>query len=194
MFRDRPHDELAILAEAASRGSERAVRSFVVAIVPQLLRAVRRVLGARHLEVEDATQEALLGLMNALPSYRGEASITHFASRIAVLTAMNVRRREAAAKRPRSVDTYSAEEWPADATAADDLLDARRAMCAVRELLGTLPETQAEALALHCVLGLSITEISECTGVPLETVRSRLRLARRAGRATGGGGRRLGLS
>ena len=72
----------------------------------------------------------------------------------------------------------------------DELVEARRAMQAVRRLMVSLPEPQAEAL--HCVLGLSIAEISECTDSPVETVRTRLRLARRVLRSAllGDGGLR----
>jgi RNA polymerase sigma-70 factor (ECF subfamily) len=51
---------------------------------------------------------------------------------------------------------------------------------AIRELLSTLPENQAETLALRVVLGMSLGEVASATGVPLNTVRSRIRLAREA--------------
>ena len=54
------------------------------------------------------------------------------------------------------------------------------ATMAVRDLLTTLPEPQAEALALHCVLGYTTAEIASSVRVPVETVRSRLRLAKQA--------------
>src|SRR5882724_4369710 len=95
------HDELAALAEAARRGDRTALPTLLSAIVPQMIRVVRRVLGAGHPELEDVTQEAAFALVDALPRFRGEATVLHFACRTAVLTAMNVRRRERAAKRDR---------------------------------------------------------------------------------------------
>jgi RNA polymerase sigma-70 factor (ECF subfamily) len=50
----------------------------------------------------------------------------------------------------------------------------------LRRLLDDLAEEQAEALALRVVLGWSLDEISAATGAPLNTVRSRLRLAKEA--------------
>ena len=41
-----------------------------------------------------------------------------------------------------------------------------------------LPEEQAETLALRVVLGFSLEEVAQATGVPLNTVRSRVRLAK----------------
>jgi RNA polymerase sigma-70 factor (ECF subfamily) len=56
----------------------------------------------------------------------------------------------------------------------------RQLTSAVRELLARLPEPQAEALALHCVMGCTVAEIAATSRVSIETVRSRLRLAKHA--------------
>lgn len=50
----------------------------------------------------------------------------------------------------------------------------------VSSLLGVLPTVQAQALLLRFVLGCSLQEIAEIAVVPLNTVRSRIRLAREA--------------
>jgi RNA polymerase sigma-70 factor (ECF subfamily) len=157
------------------------VRAFVVAVGPQLLRVVRRVLGPEHPEVEDITQEAAFGVLDALPRYRGECSVVHFACRVAVLTAMNVRRRDAATKRAQ-LQRADAEVDSLVGTVRDPerSLDIRQAAEAVRELMAELPEPQAEALGLHCVLGYTVAEIAGAANVSQETVRSRLRLAKRA--------------
>ena len=47
------HDELAPLVAAVLNGDVAALRTFVTAIVPDLIRVVRRVLGANHPDVED---------------------------------------------------------------------------------------------------------------------------------------------
>src|SRR5262245_51437105 len=96
---EQPHDELAELAAAVERGDRAALRTFLLAIVPQMLRVVRRVLGPGHPDLEDVAQEAAYGVIDALPRFRGEGSVLHFACRTAVHTAMNVRRREHAKKR-----------------------------------------------------------------------------------------------
>jgi RNA polymerase sigma-70 factor (ECF subfamily) len=62
----------------------------------------------------------------------------------------------------------------------DTVVQARACATLVRELLDSLPTAQAEALALHAMLGFTVAEVAESTGVPAETVRSRLRLAKRA--------------
>jgi RNA polymerase sigma-70 factor (ECF subfamily) len=50
----------------------------------------------------------------------------------------------------------------------------------LRDLLTDLPEEQADALALRVMLGWSLEDVAQATGAPLNTVRSRVRLAKEA--------------
>jgi RNA polymerase sigma-70 factor (ECF subfamily) len=155
----------------------------VTAIGPQILRVVRRVLGPNHPDVEDATQESAFAVLGALGRYRGESTVVHFACRVAVQTAMTVRRREAAIKRQAQGDRVDLEAVADGRPGPEAEAEGRASAELVRELVATLPEAQAEALALHCVLGFTVNEVAEMAGLPIETVRSRLRLARHALRA-----------
>jgi RNA polymerase sigma-70 factor (ECF subfamily) len=49
--------------------------------------------------------------------------------------------------------------------------------------LEDLPEEQAEALTLRVVMGWSLEEVARASGAPVNTVRSRVRLAKEALRA-----------
>src|SRR5580658_5425730 len=75
------------LARAASAGDVRATRRLLEVVAPRVAKTVRAVMGARHPEVEDAAQLALIGFIQALPSFRGECDPAQFAARIAVRTA-----------------------------------------------------------------------------------------------------------
>jgi RNA polymerase sigma factor (sigma-70 family) len=174
-------DPLAPVARAALSGERAAVRTFLVTVGPHLLRVVRRVLGSQHPDLDDVVQESAFALMDALPRHRGECTILHFACRVAVLTAMNTRRRDAARKRLSQQDHFTELDTLAHHAPGPDAALSRRASAQiVRELLDTLLLEQAEALALHCVLGYTVPEIAATTGTPLETIRSRLRLAKHA--------------
>lgn len=177
------HDELEALARRAHDGDPVAVRTFVTAIGPQILRVVRRVLGPNHPDVEDAAQESAFAVLGALGRYRGDSTVVHFACRVAVQTAMNVRRRESAIKRRAQGDRVDLDALADGRPGPDAEAEGRASAELVRELVATLPEAQAEALALHCVLGFTVGEIAETAGLPVETVRSRLRLAKQALRA-----------
>jgi RNA polymerase sigma factor (sigma-70 family) len=179
--REDRRDELGRLAEAARRGDRRAERTLLITLGPCLLRAVRGVLGHDHPDTQDVTQEAAVALLEGLRTYRGDASVAYFASQVAMLTAMTAHRRAATAKRSR-LDPCSVDpkELASQSSGPDQGVLARDAREAVRALLATLPAAQAEVLGLHCVLGFTATEMSKTLGLASETVRSRLKLARRA--------------
>jgi RNA polymerase sigma factor (sigma-70 family) len=173
-------DELLPLARTVGRGDSEALRTFLSAIVPQLLRVVRRVLGPQHPDLEDVAYEAAYAVVDGLPRFRGEGTVLHFACRVAVLTAMNVRRRDAAQKRALLRDHRDLDGVELDQPSPEEHAQIAALAPIVRELLGTLPEALAEALALHVVLGYTVVEIADAASLPIETVRSRLRLAKQA--------------
>jgi len=178
-------DPLLRLLPRAVDGDAVAVRAVLFALSPEMTRAARAVLGASDAELDDAVQESLLGLLHALPSFRGECGLRRFANRIAVRTALRVRRRgQRRVAHAESLAEAGASEPPERSRRGPDVqhLAARR-KALLLELLDALPEVQAETLALRVVLGYSLEETASATGVPVNTVRSRVRLAREALRA-----------
>ena len=87
-------------------------------------------------------------------------------------------RHRARAREARHDDLTESEELGAS-SAHDDAMAERRKRH-VRELLALIPQEQAEALALRVALGWSLEEIAAASNTPLNTVRSRLRLAKEA--------------
>jgi RNA polymerase sigma-70 factor (ECF subfamily) len=161
------------LARSAAAGDVRATRRLLERVGPRVARAVRAVMGARHSEVEDAVQLALIAFIQALPSFRGESDPTQFAARIAVRTASAVRRRARGrlGTEDHAIDVDAIEGPPEE-------MDAARRREFIRTLLDGLPEEQAEVLVLRVMLGWSLKDIATTSGAPLNTVRSRLRLAK----------------
>ncbi|HET7543412.1 MAG TPA: sigma-70 family RNA polymerase sigma factor [Polyangiaceae bacterium] len=169
------------LARAATDGDVGALKTLLTSVTPSILRVVRRVIGGSHPDVEDVAQECAVEFVSALRRFRGESSIRHFAARVALRTAMNARRRQRAAKRNHGLSTeLEADEAAGEGAAPDALVASRASVQLARELCDALPPAQAEALALHCVLGYTMSEVASICGAPLETVRSRLRTAKAA--------------
>jgi DNA-directed RNA polymerase specialized sigma24 family protein len=56
----------------------------VGALSPEIVRVARAVLGGSDGDLDDVVQEALIGLLHVLPSFRGECSLRGVANRIAV--------------------------------------------------------------------------------------------------------------
>jgi RNA polymerase sigma-70 factor (ECF subfamily) len=176
----RPHDELATLADVVRSGDTAALRTFVTAIVPDLIRVVRRVLGANHPDVEDTAFEAAYGVVEGLKEFRGESTFRYFACRVAVMTAMNVRRKESAQKRAATRDYSDPDALYEDRANPEELAASASLAPLVRDLVAILPDPLSEALTLHVILGYTVAEIATGSGTPIETVRSRLRLAKQA--------------
>jgi RNA polymerase sigma-70 factor (ECF subfamily) len=172
-------DPLAPLAVAAVAGDASAMRTLIVSIGPTILRVVRGVLGSSHPDLEDVAQESALAVARALPSFRRECTTLHFACRISVLTAITARRR-ARIRTPPGTDHVDPDSEPTEAASPRRLATAARRRETLRALCEELPDIQATTLVMLCVLGFTIEEIAASTGVPMNTVKSRLRLARDA--------------
>jgi RNA polymerase sigma-70 factor (ECF subfamily) len=174
---EMPIDPLAEVARHAHYGDAEAQRRLFVAVAPALLPPLRMVLGPHHPDLEDVLQESLLALLRGLARFRGESSVLHFARRVATKRALDVRRRERATGR--KLEHVRQIHCPGPPTPREAVIADRRRRH-LRDLLAELPEAQSEALAMRAVLGHSIDEIAEALDVPINTVRSRLRLAKAA--------------
>ena len=170
-------DPLSTLAAAAVRGDQGATRRLVEALAPRVLRIARAIAGSSHPDVEDMTQESLMAILGALPAFRGGSSVGHYANRITARTCIAARRR-GQSRRDMPMELESAI-LSVEALQPQETVAARRRRV-VRSLLETLPEAQAETLALRVVLGMSLEEVAAATGVPVNTVRSRVRLGKEA--------------
>ncbi len=166
------------LARLAASGDTAATARLLRELAPEMLRVVRGVMGPYSADVDDALQQSLVALIHALPAFRGECAPAGYACRIAFRTALGLRRsaRGADARRDDGADM----ERLADPASPGTLSDARRRTELVRSLLDELPTEQGEALAMRTMLGWSLEEIATSSGAPVNTVRSRLRLAKEA--------------
>jgi RNA polymerase sigma factor (sigma-70 family) len=177
-FVPRP-DPLSDLTMRATQGDEAAMADLLRSVSMPLLAAVRAVAGRETADVEDIAQETMVAFVQALPAFRGECSVTHYASRIALRTAMAARKRRTL--RENRADAMMSdvrdESWAA--SPGEEAWAARRRE-ALRTLLEELPPVQAETFALRVALGYSMQEVADATGAPVNTVRSRLRLAKEA--------------
>ncbi len=174
------HERLTPLVLRAQQGEPDAVNQVVTELAPGVLRALAALLGRQDPELEDLAQDVLIAVMTALPDFRGESTLLHFAVRIAARKSVLIRRRK------RSVLGWLEGFWRGEhplrqaPTSAHEELRGDRQRALLRLLLSELPDAQAEALLLRIVCGYSIEEISTITQTPFNTVRSRLRLAKEA--------------
>ncbi len=166
------------LARRAASGDTAATAELLRLLAPEMRRVVVGVMGSQSPDVDDALQQSLIGLIHALPAFRGECAPAGYACRIAFRTALAVRtssRRHTVNRR----DADEAHELVSKDRPDTDLFGQRRTEI-VRTLLEELPREQAEALAMRTMMGWSLEEIASSCEAPVNTVRSRLRLAKDA--------------
>jgi len=173
-----PADSARQLAFAAASGDAVATTQLLQSVAPKMMRVVRTVLGGFAADADDVVQQSLIALIHALPAFRGECAPSSYACRIAVRTALAARRRARTMLARRESDTDT-DALPGAESPGEEA-HARRRKEILRGLLAEIPEEQAEALAMRVVLGWSLEEIAESSGAPLNTIRSRLRLAKEA--------------
>ena len=131
-----------------------------------------RMLGAAERDLPDLTQNVFLAVHRQLPSYDTRRPLRLWLFGIAFRVMSNHRRehsREALEAAPERHD---------EAPLADEQIDARQKRSLVLKALAQLDEDRRVVLVLHDVDGHSIPDISAELGVGLNTLYSRLRLAR----------------
>ncbi len=130
-------------------------------------------------DIEDISQEALIALLHGLPTYRGDGLLRSWADRVVARTTFLWLKRMRDSRGPRSNEPEALVAVPSEDTPLDEHVHRQH----VVTLLDRIPNEQRHALVLHHVMEMSVPEISAELGIPLETVRSRLRLGRAALRA-----------
>lgn len=165
---------------AVRAGDETAIRRLCTELAPVILRTLRRVLGPSHPDLEDLLQDALLGVLDGLATFRNESSLRHFARRVATFRALEMLRNTRTHSRklgelaPGELLPSAASSGPGKAFVA------RQRERLLHELLTSLSEAHAQTLVLQAVLGHSLEETSQILGVPVNTVRGRLQTAKLA--------------
>ena len=172
-------DDDRLLAARVAAGDRQAFERLMRRHNRRLYRLARATLrdGA---EAEDALQEAYLAAYRAIGSYRGEAALSTWLSRLVINECLGRLRRE---KRRdnivpmRGSDALEAEEFvPMDhagKTAPDEAMLRTEMRALIERRLDQLPEEFRVVFVLRSVEELSVEETAQCLGIPEATVRSR---------------------
>ena len=159
------------LADAIRAGDREAFGMFVELETRSIYRICLRILGHAH-DAEDVTQEAFVAAYRSMRSYRGDGALRGWLMRIATRQAY----RRIGKRRP-TADIATVPE-PAVADSTDEptrVLVAAERDREVRTAVAALPEPYREVVALRFFGELSLAEVAEATGRPLNTVKTHLR-------------------
>lgn len=142
-----------------------------------VIRALRR-LGVREADLADLAHDVFVVVHRKLASFDPSRPMKPWLFGIAFRTALDKKRRHACFKESLSRD--AGERDASQTPAADDLVAAREAHDIVMRALDALSDDQRAVFVMHELEGLSMPDVAEVIDAPLNTLYSRLRLARDA--------------
>ena len=169
-WHDEGVDDRALVA-ALRVGDRRAFADLVDRETGSVYRACLRILG-RPQDAEDVTQESFVAAFRAIGSFRGDGSARGWLLRIATRQAF----RRLAQRRPTAALDAIPERLVADLGSEPTrvLIDSEDRRL-IRASVGALPEPYREVVALRFFADLSLAEIGDVTGRPVNTVKTHLR-------------------
>jgi RNA polymerase sigma-70 factor, ECF subfamily len=169
-WHDQGVDDRALVA-AVLAGDRDAFDLVVDRDMSAVYGAALRILGS-PMDAEDVVQEAYVTAYRAIEAYRGDGTLRAWVTRIATRLAF----RRLGQRRPMASISDVPESGladPAGDPSSSVLADERGH--AVREAVAGLPQGYREVVALRFFGDLSLAEIADTTGRPLNTVKTHLR-------------------
>ena len=140
-------------------------------------RTARR-LGCPEAALDDAAQDVFVVVHRKLPEFEGRSSLKTWLYAITRRVVSDHRRKH---QRRRPAETpFRDERAPCAEASPQELAARQQAAMLLHAFLDSLPDEQREVFVLAELEQMTAPEIAEATGAKLNTVYSRLRLARRA--------------
>lgn len=170
-----PEDET--LVRAAISGDQQAFRELYRRHVQRVYARLSRLVGMSA-DREDLTQLVFWKFHQALPRYRGDASVAAFLHGIVTRVAYDAlrRRKRTPTELARDIDL---EPLLVDCAEPEQRAQQQQQWRVLFELLETLKPKQRIAFVLHSVEGLPLTEVAQLTGAGPRTVGQRVAAARK---------------
>lgn len=143
------------------------------AYVDEVWRAIRR-LGVPASGVEDVVQETFVTAWQSLSRFEGRSELKTWIIGIAFNRARHAIRSHVRHGNAVELD----EQLPSQSQRPDERVERRKQSELLLEMLAALPEEQREVFVMMDLEGLSAPAVADLVHAPLNTVYSRLRLAR----------------
>lgn len=168
-------DDLDVQAAEASQGRPRALEELLARLTPIVHRYCLARLGGRERPIvspEDLTQDVLLSVITALSRWRREdGPFLGFVYGIAAHKTANAFRSLGRDRSAATSDVPALLEITESASGPEQLAVDAAVRHRLHLLLECLPDRQREVLLLRTVVGLSVDEVADATGITLGAVR-----------------------
>src|SRR6185369_8742939 len=138
-----------------------------------VIRTLRH-LGIKEAAVDDVAQEVFVTVHRKLPEFEGRSKLRTWLYAICLRVASDHRRR-AYVVRERATDNPPVDTGERSGNEPDTSLESR---AFVQQLLAELDDDKRQVLVLYEIEGLTMREVAEVVGCPLQTAYSRLHAAR----------------
>jgi RNA polymerase sigma-70 factor, ECF subfamily len=159
------------LVEATLAGDRQAFGAFVERETRAVYRACLRILG-RPQDAEDVTQETFVAAYRAIGSYRGDGPLRGWLLRIATRQAF---RRLAQRRHTAAIDSVPEPLLADSRTDPTRIAVASELRSELRDAVEALADPYREVVALRFFAELSLAEVADATGRPINTVKTHLR-------------------
>lgn len=167
-------DRFAYLLERVAAFSDKAAFSEIFSYYAPRVKSFLLRLGCANAEAEDLAQDVMVNVWRKAGQFdRRQASVSTWIFRIARNRRIDAARR---ADKP-ALDENEPTLQPTELAPPDALVALSQMESKVRAALAELPEEQAALIRAAYYEGMSQSEIAQNMGLPLGTVKSRLRLA-----------------
>jgi RNA polymerase sigma-70 factor (ECF subfamily) len=160
--------------DRARAGDPRELEAIARRELPRVERLLRRLLGHRA-DMEDLVQNVFVEMCRALPSFRGDSTISTFVGGITVQIARR-------AMRPTAWVRFRApmpEEQPPGPDRTDDSAIAAEQLRRVDAALGKISPDKRIAFVLWAVEGKDVDTVAKMVGASVAATRSRIHYAQR---------------
>lgn len=181
-------DEILFVQSLKTR-DKRSFEQLIAKFQTPIFNLLYRMTGVRE-EAEDLAQEVFITVYKKIELFRGESPLATWIYRIAYNLCMNRRkylgRRRDRDRQPfdeaaeRSIVASGTMSTSSQVSRPDEMAEGLQMERLVQEAISALDEEQRVILVLRDVQNMSYESISEITGLPAGTVKSRLHRARMA--------------
>ncbi len=179
-----PIDEQRLISKLKRR-DPRAFEQLVLRYQSQVFNFIYRMIGSRE-EAQDLAQEVFVSVFKNIEGFRGDASLATWIYRITSNHCKNRRKYlgRRRVERPMNPDNedgdLASEHIPVamGVSRPDQLVEGYQTETLIQCAIAELDEEQRTILVLRDIQSVSYEDISEITGLPLGTVKSRLHRAR----------------
>lgn len=122
-------------------------------------------------DIEDFIQDVFLKVFDNLGSYRGESKFSTWITRIAFNVGVNFKNRTKTAESLLYEDSEAIESHYATPE-ENEIREVTKN--AVKAAISELPEKYARCVEMHFFLGMTYEDISETTGIPVNTIKTHI--------------------